>query len=80
MLDVTEINITATDFFVSLGRIVPTATRSESSCARALSSEVAPLMMRSLRSALELLEAIFNPSWAAVDKARRGITVSGVRV
>ena len=76
VLDVTAINVTATDFFSALGRIVPTARRSESSCARALSREVAPLLLGVLKAILDMVEIVFNPSWAAVDKARRGLNVS----
>ena len=76
MLDATTINITATDFFTSLGKIVPTAQRSESSCARALPREVAPLLMRSLAATLAMVEVVFNPSWTGVEKARKGLNVS----
>ena len=75
VLDVTTINVSAVDFFTSLEKIVPTARRSQSSCARALSREVAPLLMRSLGAVLELVEVVFNPSWRAVEKARRGLNV-----
>ena len=75
VLDVTTINIVATDFYVSLKNIVPTAQRSDCSVACALREEVWSLMIGSFRTLLNLVSVIFNPAWKAVEKAQNSLQV-----
>ena len=77
VLNVSTINVTATDFYVSLKKIVPTAQRSEASCARRLSEEVAPLLLRALRSLLGLVGVVFNPACQAIQRAQTSLKVGG---
>ena len=80
ILDVTSINVAATDFYVSLKKIVPTAQRSDSSVACALRDEVVPLLLRPLRSLLNLVSVVFNPAWSAVERAQTSLQVRCIHV
>ena len=61
---------------MSLRNIVPTAQRSDTSCACALRKEVMPLLLSPMRMLLNLVAVVFNPAWRAVEKAMGGLEVS----
>ncbi len=73
VLDISKINIAASDFHNALKAIVPTAQRSESSPAHALSETVRPLLVSQFHSLLSLVSFTFPPSWKAVDKVQKDL-------
>jgi len=70
VLDVSKINVTASDFHNGLKAIVPTAQRSDVSVACALPEHVRPLFLSQFQSLLSLVSFIFPPSWKAVSRAQ----------
>lgn len=73
MLDVTSINLQASDFYKALKTIVPTAQRSDGACSRALTETVRPLLLESLSFVLSRIEFIFPPAWKSVSKAAKEV-------
>lgn len=73
VLDVSSINVQASDFFKSLKTIVPTAQRSDASPGRALSEAVRPLFLESLDSVLSQIGFIFPPAWKSVSKTSKDV-------
>ena len=69
LLDVSKINVTATDFHNALKAIVPTAQRSDTASALSLPEHVQPLLLQSLQSILNLISFIFPPAWDLVCRA-----------
>lgn len=70
VLDVSKINVAASDFHNGLKAIVPTAQRSDVSVACALPEHVRPLFLSQFQSLLSLVSFIFPPSWKAVSRAQ----------
>ena len=73
VLDVSKLNVSASDFHNALKTIVPTAQRSDSSVARCLSETIQPLLISQLHSLLLLVGFIFPSSWKAVEKAQKNL-------
>lgn len=73
VLDVTSINVQASDFYKALKTIVPTAQRSDGACGRALTEIIRPLLLEPLSSALCRIEFIFPPAWKSVSKATKEV-------
>ncbi|CAH1772433.1 unnamed protein product [Owenia fusiformis] len=63
-LDVTSIDLTAKDFHTSMLNIVPTAQRSVTSPARALSVTIEPLLRVTFNKTMESLRRMFPPALA----------------
>ena len=74
VIDVSKINISASDFHSALKAIVPTAQRSDVSFARALAEQVFPLLGVALQDVLSLCCFVFPPSWKCVNKAKESVT------
>ncbi len=73
VLDVSSINVQASDFYKSLKSIVPTAQRSDASSGRALAEIMRPLYLETLSSALAQVGFIFPPAWKLVNKAGKEV-------
>ena len=69
VLDVSSINIQASDFYKALKSIVPTAQRSDGASGRALTETARPLFLKPLASLLSQVGFIFPPGWKSVSKA-----------
>ena len=76
VLDISKINVAASDFHNALKAIVPTAQRSDLSVACALSEHIRPLLIRQFKSLLSLVSFTFPPSWKSVSKAQKSVTTT----
>ena len=71
VLDVTSINVQASDFYKGIKAIVPTAQRSDVCVARTIPETVRPLLLESFSLLLSQVGFIFPPAWKCVCKASK---------
>lgn len=75
VLDVSSINVAASDFHSALKVIVPTAQRSDASSACAIPEHVRPLLLKTFNSLLSLVSFVFPPSWKAINRAAKDVKI-----
>ena len=69
VIDVSTINISASDFHASLQTIVPTTQRSHAPVSRSLPDSIFPLLGGQLELILDILVFIFPSCWKSVSRA-----------